>query len=104
MAMLLDVEVAGEPGEVIPVAHLVLHFGRVGQTFTIPDRGGVVGALQRDNVADGAVVNTANRLAHAGVVAPAEAGYERQTAAPRFLGRGHDAAHAGAVHRHRFLA
>ena len=57
--MLLDVVVAGEPGEVEPVAHLPLHVGPALLAGAVPERAGVVVALQGDDVADGAVVDAA---------------------------------------------
>src|SRR5207302_7569074 len=40
--VLLDVEVAGEPGEVVPVPHLVGHLGPVGLPGLVPSATAVV--------------------------------------------------------------
>ena len=46
--VLLDVEVAREPGEVVPVAHLVGHVGPVGLARLGPAAAAVVVGLERD--------------------------------------------------------
>src|SRR5207302_7732017 len=73
VTVLLDVEVAGQPGEIEPIADLPLHIAPAGLAGAVPERAGVVSGLQGDDVAHGAVVHALNRLAHAGMLAPAEA-------------------------------
>ena len=60
--VLLDVEVAGEPGEVVPVAHLPVHVGPVGLALLDPDAAAVVVGLQRVDLADRAVVDPLDDL------------------------------------------
>ena len=69
--VLLDVMVAGEPGEWIPVAHLVFHFGPLGLSIPVsePGRAAVVGLLNRHDPADGPVADPLDRLQHARVIA-----------------------------------
>ena len=50
--VLLDVEVAGEPGEVVPVPHLVSHLGPVGLPRLGPAAAAVVVGQERDDLAD----------------------------------------------------
>ena len=76
--VLLDVEVAGEPGEVVPVAHLVRHVGPVGLPGLVPSAAAVVVGEQRDNVADRPVVDPADGFAEGVAVAETEAGDDRE--------------------------
>ena len=76
--VLLDVEVAREPGEVVPVAHLVVHVGPVGLARLGPAAAAVVVGEQRDDLADRPVVDAPDGLAEAVVVAQAEAGDDRE--------------------------
>ena len=59
--VLLDVEVAREPGEVVPVPHLVRHLGPVRLLGLGPAAAAVVVGEERDDLADGAVVDAAGR-------------------------------------------
>ena len=70
----------------------------------MPEGAGVVAALQGDNVADGAVVDAGEGLAHAAVVAPAQAGDDGQPPPARFLTRGQHPANARRIDSHRLLA
>ena len=74
MDELLHDLVAGQPIEVVPVAHLELHFGPA--RFALDGAVGSddVGLLDRGDVTDSAVPDAIDRLAHERRVAPAEAG------------------------------
>src|SRR5262245_40783410 len=60
--VLLDVEVAAQPGEVVPVAHLPGHVGPTLLAAADPDAAAIVVGLQRDGVADFAVADAADAL------------------------------------------
>src|SRR5262249_19808477 len=76
--VLLDVEVAGQPGEIQPIPQLPLHVAPALLARPVPQRAGVVGTLQSNNVADGVVVDPPDDLPHAGVVTPAQPRNDRQ--------------------------
>ena len=76
--VLLDVEVARQPGEVVPVAHLVSHVGPARLPRLVPAAAAVVVGQQRDDLADRAVVDAPDRLAEAVVVAQAQARDDRE--------------------------
>src|SRR5262245_28070518 len=103
MDMLLDDEIAREPGEVKPVAHLPLHVAPAALALAVPQGAGVVRGLDGDDIADGAVVDTVHDLAHRGMVAPAEAGNHGQAISLGFPTRGLNAADTGTIHGHRLL-
>src|SRR5262249_55353599 len=95
--VLLDVEVARQPGEVVPVAHLPDHVAPVALTRLDPDRPTVVGRLQDEDLADGAVTDPPDGLAEAFIIAHAQAGDDRQALRLRPLAGGQDGADAGRV-------
>ena len=64
--VLLDVEVAREPREVVPVPHLVLHFGHSGRSRPHPYPRGVPHGGERRDVADRAIVDAAHHLLQRG--------------------------------------
>src|SRR5262249_384045 len=72
--VLLDVEVARQPGEVVPVAHLPVHVGPAFPARLHPDAAAQVVALNRQDVAELAVPDAFDRVAEALVVAQAQAG------------------------------
>ena len=82
--VLLDVEVARQPGKVVPVPHLVQHVGPVGLARLGPATAAVVVGEERLHRTDRPVVDAPYRLPKAVVVADAEAGHDRQ---PFFLGQ-----------------
>ena len=55
--MLLDVEVARQPGEVVPVSHLIQHVGPVGLARLGPAAAAVVVGEERRHLADRPVVD-----------------------------------------------
>src|SRR5207237_1222502 len=101
--VLLDVEIARQPGEVQPVAHLPFHVAPALFPGYHPQGPGVVGALKGGDFADGAVQDALEGLAHAGVVAPAQAGDDGQALLAGFLDGLLDRTHAGSIHGDRFL-
>src|SRR5262249_54526181 len=70
----------------------------------VPQFAGVVRALESRNIADLAVVYALERFAHAGVIAPAEPGHERQVLALCLLYGMETGAYAGSVHSDRLFA
>ena len=76
--MLLDVEVAREPGEVVPVAQLPLHVGPAGLPRLDPDPAAVIVGLECPDLSGFAVVNAPDRLLEAVGVTKAEAGNNGQ--------------------------
>ena len=72
--VLLDDVIAGEPGEVVPVADLPLGVAPAGLAVDDPDLAAVPVALGVDDVADGAVVDAADGFAVVGRVAALRAG------------------------------
>src|ERR1051326_1821757 len=77
--VLLDVEIAREPGEVIPVAHLPFHVGPLGFAGLDPDRSAQIVELNGFDVADGAVVNALHDLAVSERVPVTKARYHGQS-------------------------
>src|SRR5262249_10542480 len=65
MDMLLDIEVAREPGEVVPVAHLVEHLGPAGLFGLVPAPAAIVVGQQGHDFAHGTVVEASHGLAEA---------------------------------------
>ena len=104
VAVLLDDEVAREPGEVVPVAHLVLHRVVLVVRAAVPERAGQVGDVHGRHVADRAVVDALDRLAFGLVVAVAVAGAEAEVLLLRELRGLEHRCDAGDVHGHRLLA
>src|SRR5690606_18959891 len=84
--------VAAEPREVEPVADLPLHVAPLRRAAAVPQTAGDVGALQRDDVADRAVVHAADELAFLVLVAVAEPRHDREALLARELARGANAA------------
>ena len=72
--VLLDDVVAGEPGEVVPVAELPLHVAPARLAVDDPDLPAVPVALGVEDLADRAVVDALDRLAVARVVPALRAG------------------------------
>ena len=70
--MLLDVEVAGEPGEVVPVAHLVIHLRPSRLLRLGPAAAAVIIGQQGGDLTDLAIVEPGDRFAKSSVVAQAE--------------------------------
>src|SRR5262249_48864228 len=95
--VLLDVEVAGQPGEVVPVAHLPFHVGPVLLAREHPDTAAQIVGLKATDVADGAVVDAANHLAVVRRIAQAQAGDDGQIAFAGFGAGGEHAPHAGGI-------
>src|SRR5262245_32161576 len=60
MDVLLDNEIAGEPGKVVPVPHLVFKVTPTGLPGPHPDRTTEIIGLQRDDVPYGPVVDLFN--------------------------------------------
>ncbi len=101
--MLLDVEVATEPLEVVPVAHLPGHVGPVRLTRLDPDRSAVIVRQQRVDLADRSIVKPSNRFAVAGVVSQAKSRNDRELLLLRFFRDREHLTHAGSIDGHRFL-
>src|SRR5436853_540488 len=83
MDMLFDIEVAGRPSEVLPVAKLPFHVAPFRLARELLQRVGVIGRLNRDDVADCAFMNLLERGSHSVIVSPAQARDDSQV----FLGR-----------------
>src|SRR5690349_18686397 len=81
--VLLDVEVARQPCEVVPVAHLPVHVGPVGLTGMEPNSAAIVVGLQGVNLAQFAGMNPADEFPKADRVPQAKSGHDRKTFAPR---------------------
>ena len=101
---LFDDVVAGEPGEIEPVADLPFHIGPFGLAGFHPECAGVVAAVGGEDVADSAVVEFGEGVAVAVVVAPAEAGDEGKIFLFCFFDGFENRADAGAINRDGFLA
>src|SRR5262249_39045307 len=63
--VLLDVEVARQPGEVVPVAHLVEHLGPAGLLRLRPSAAPIIVGEERQDFADCTVVDAPDGLAKA---------------------------------------
>ena len=101
--VLLDVVVAAQPGEMIPVLHLVLHFGLARLAGPVPDARGVEVDRQVLHVADGAVVDALDRFPVAGQVPEVMADGHGQLLLLRLLAGGKDLADAGGIDGDRLL-
>jgi hypothetical protein len=105
---LLDEAVAREPREVVPVVDLPFEVGAIGLAgigrLHRFHRAGVVGRVDRSDGAEFAVVNPLENLAAGVVVAPAEAGDQREVFLLRLGGGFQHRAHARCVGRHRLFA
>src|SRR5262245_16498469 len=101
--MLLDVEVAGEPGVIEPIAYLIFHVAPAFAASVMPERAGIVSALNGDDIADGAVQHAAESLAHAAVVTPAQARYQVEPVSPRVLAGVPNGPYARSIDRHRLF-
>jgi hypothetical protein len=84
--VLLDVVIAGEPGEVIPVANLVLHLGFIGLALEAFARVAEPVSAHRDDVADGSVLQTLDHLAVTRLVPALKADADFQILFLCFLG------------------
>src|SRR5215831_1422609 len=62
MHVLFDVEIARQPGEVVPIPHLPRHVAPVRLSRLDPDTAAVIVSLQRPNFADLAIVDALDRL------------------------------------------
>src|SRR5205085_1506904 len=92
-----------KPCEVEPVADLPFHVAPARLTGAVPERARVVIGLQRDDVADGAVVNAPHRLALGRLIPVAQSGHDTEIVAPRFFTSRQHATHARSVHRYRLF-
>ena len=101
--MLLNVEVAGEPGVIIPVAELVVHVGPSGLALLVPDGAAVVVGVEGVQVSDVAVVDALHDGAEAVAVAQAEAADNTEALFPGEFAGLEDGAHAGGVDGDRFF-
>ena len=101
--MLLDVEVARQPGEVVPVAHLVEHLGPAGLLRLVPAAAAIVVGEERQHLADRTVVDAPDGLAEAVVVAEAQAGDDREPLRRGQLAALEHGVDAGGVDGHRLL-
>jgi len=102
--VLLDDMVAANPGEVVPVAHLVFHFGELvaALLFEIgapiePGRLAVPIAAHGYDVANGAVVEPLEGLAIAFVIMPLQTDDYLKPFLFGFRSRGHEAPDAGGI-------
>ncbi len=101
--MLFDVEIAREPGEIVPVAHLVEHFGPIGLARLGPAAATIVVGKKRYNFADRAVVDALDALAKAIVGAQAKARDDRQLFLAGQLARRQDGMDARDIDGDRLL-
>ena len=101
--VLLDVEVAGEPGEVVPVPHLVSHLGPVGLPGLVPAAATVVVGEQGNDLADRPVVDAAYGLAEGVAVAETEARDDREALRLRHLAALQDRVNARGIDGDRLL-
>ena len=61
---LLNVEVAGQPREIVSISHLVLHLGHIRLPRTHPDSAAESNRVQRRDLANGTLVNPSHQLLH----------------------------------------
>ncbi len=101
--MLLDVEVAGEPGVVVPVAVLPVHVVFARHAGLGPDGPAIIVGLEGVDLAGRPVVDAVDEVAEAVVAAQAEPGDEREVFLLGLGGGGQHAADAGGVDGHRLL-
>src|SRR5262249_28584659 len=101
--VLLDVEVAGEPGVVVPVAHLPGHLAHVIGALATPDGAAQIVGLQGDDLADRPVVDAGDGVLEPVVVPQAQTGDDRQVAAPGLAAGLQNGAHARGIDGARLL-
>ena len=110
MDVLLDDVVAADPGEVVPVAHLVFHFSELAavgllevRAFLEPGRIAVPVGTHGGDVADRAVMQALYGLDVALLVMALQAHADFQSFFLRDFRRGEDLAHARRIGRHGLL-
>ena len=70
--VLLNVEIAGKPRVIIPVADLVLHFGITFTAGTLPKLTCQIEEAAADDIADFTVLDPVNHFNDIGMIPPAE--------------------------------
>src|SRR5688572_11388411 len=101
--VLFDIEVAGEPREVIPIAHVIFHVGPFRLAWLYPDRAAKVIRLKRPNMAERPFMDALNDFAMAIRIADSQAGDDGQIfLSCSFADREHFA-HARGIYGHRLL-
>src|SRR5438067_1728175 len=101
--VLLDDVVAADPQKVIPVAHLVLHFGLPILTALEPRLAAVPISAGQDNVANGAVLKRLDSVHVGSLVPPLQADGNRQPFLLCFFVGGEKFANAGCIDGHWLL-
>ena len=101
--VLLDDVIAAEPVEVVPVAHLVFHFGLAGLADADPEAGAVPVDAGEEDVADLAVLDAGDGFLIARIVMPLQADGDHQVLLLRLFVGGEHAADAGPVDGDRLL-
>ncbi len=100
---LLDDQVAAEPVEVVPVAHLILHFGLAWLAWADPDTGVIAVGPEEGDFADCSVVDTLDYLAGVILVADVQPDRDEQALFLCLLVGGDHLSDAGRVHGDGFF-
>src|ERR1019366_666921 len=95
--------IAGEPGEVKPIADLPFDIGHVGGAGGVPETALIPVAAGGGDGADVAAVDVLHRFDVAGLITALGAGHHGQVVAVGFLERSQHHADAGAIDADRFL-
>ena len=103
MDVLIDDEVPGEPGEVVPVAELVLQFALARQPLQARARVAEPVARHRGDLAHRALLNPLHGLYVGRLMMPLQADADLQVLLFRLRRSGEHGAHARRVDRERFL-
>src|SRR5437879_11966594 len=103
MNVLLDIEIAGKPGEIIPVAHLPFHVAPFRLPRFYPDRTAIIVGLQSADLSDRTVVNTLNRFLKSLRIAQAQAGNYRKAFLSGLFTAAQNRVNPRSIDRHRLF-
>src|SRR5215471_20870698 len=96
--------IAGEPGEVEPVAHLPFQIAPLWLSVLFPKAALIPVAARRNYVSNSAVVDNFHRFDIAGLVTALCAGSNSQPFGQCFFVGSQDTANTGPINRHRFFS
>ena len=103
MNVLLDIKIAGKPGEIVPVTHLPFHVAPLPLAGFYPDGASIIVSLQSTDLSYCIVVNTLNGFLESLRVAQTQAGNYRKVFLAGHLAASQNRMNPRSIHRHRFF-